>query len=164
MPSKVRIGRAGPMVLPCKFGIANALRARYWLSSGATLNAQGGSIGVQSGTVSFWGMQCEIGYSPTWLESPGADFELAQRMRYNQFHTAVPVSGFAPSSGTTAIDLTCPVAMRAAPSVTVSSTTFSNASTLGSGRATFDHVRMSALVTATGYGVASTNLALGAEI
>ena len=46
-----------PMVLPCKFGIANALRARYWLSSGATLNAQGGSIGVQSGTVSFWGMQ-----------------------------------------------------------------------------------------------------------
>jgi hypothetical protein len=30
--------------------------------------------------------------------------------------------------------------------------------------ATFDHVRMSALVTATGYGVASTNLALSAEI
>ena len=53
---------------------------------------------------------------------------------------------------------------RAAPTVAFSSTTFSNASTLGSGRATFDHVRMSALVTATGYGVASTNLALGAEI
>ena len=91
MPSKVRIGRAGPMVLPCKFGIANALRARYWLSSGATLNAQGGSIGVQSGTVSFWGMQCEIGYITTVLEKPAPDFELAQCMRWYQSHVGILV-------------------------------------------------------------------------
>ena len=61
-----------------------SLRIRFWLSSGATLNAQAGSVGVQSGTIYFWGMQCEIGYIPTVLEKPAPDFELAQCMRWFQ--------------------------------------------------------------------------------
>ena len=109
-------------------------------------------------------MECEIGYIPTVLEKPAPDFELAQCMRW--YHSISRCSWRAKRAdcrkGGDRLHLSGHD--RAAPTVAFSSTTFSNASTLGSGRATFDHVRMSALVTATGYGVASTNLALGAEI
>jgi hypothetical protein len=151
------------MVLPCKFGIANALRARYWLSSGATLNAQGGSIGVQSGTVSFWGMQCEIGYITTVLEKPAPDFELAQCMRWYQSHLAMLVAGYAPTAGNVVIDFTYPVMMRAAPTVTFASIVYSNMSGLSAAIALIDHARLLAVITAgLGFGTATANVAFSA--
>jgi hypothetical protein len=146
-------------------GATDVLRTRFWLSSGATFNVQAGSIGVQSGTVYFWGMQFEIGYIPTVLEKPAPDFELAQCMRWYQAHTGILVAGYAPTAGNVVIDFTYPVTMRAAPTVTFSSIVYSNMSGISAAIALIDHARLLAVITAgLGFGTATANVAFNAEI
>ena len=50
------------------------LRNEVLVVVGSHIHIQTSSIGVQSGTVYFWGMQCEIGYIPTALEKPAPGF------------------------------------------------------------------------------------------
>ena len=132
---------------------------------GSTFNVEAGSIGVQSGTVYFWGMQCEIGYIPTVLENPAPDYELAQCMRWYQSHLAILVAGYAPTAGNVVIDFTYPVGMRAAPTVTFSSIVYSNMNGLSAAIALIDHARLLAVITAgLGFGTATANMAFSAEV
>ena len=57
------------------------LNIDFWLSDQGTYAARSG-IGVQSGTVQFWGMQCEIGGSATALEKPDYAFDFQNCARF----------------------------------------------------------------------------------
>jgi hypothetical protein len=146
-------------------GNTDLLRVRFWLSSGATFNAQAGSVGVQSGTIYFWGMQCEIGYIPTPLEKPAPDYELAQCQRYFQNVTSMLCAGTAPSAGNVVIDFTFPVTMRGVPTIAFSTIVYSNMSGLSLAVATNSHARILGIVTTgVGFGTATFNAAISAEV
>lgn len=60
------------------------LAIRLWYSSGATNNTLAGGIGVQSPTISLWGMQCEVGNAATTFEKLTAATQLSQCQRFYQ--------------------------------------------------------------------------------
>jgi hypothetical protein len=55
-----------------------------WLSDQGTYAARSGGIGVQSGTVQFWGVQVEIGSQATPLEKLVPEVDLARCQRFYQ--------------------------------------------------------------------------------
>jgi hypothetical protein len=57
-------------------------------SSGATNNAVFGNVGVQSGNISLWGVQLEIGPVATPLEKPDPQQDVAKCQRFYQTVTA----------------------------------------------------------------------------
>ena len=59
-------------------------RLELWLSSGSAFNAAAGNIGVQSGTVQFWGMQLEVGSVMTQLEKLDPVLQLQQCQKFYQ--------------------------------------------------------------------------------
>ena len=56
-----------------------------WLSAGSSLNTRTGSVGVQSGTVNFWGVQLEVGTQATPFDAGGTpQQQLAACQRFYQ--------------------------------------------------------------------------------
>lgn len=111
------------------FGTNNddSTQLTLWTSSGATNNNLAGIVGVQSGTVYFWGVQLEIGTQATILEKPDPQLDLADCQRFYQtwgfnFYgygtAAVPFGGIQ-----TQINY-----MRGTPTITTSGVTLTNAS------------------------------------
>lgn len=98
------------------------LALNVWLDAGANFNARTASLGQQSGTFDFWGVQLEAGSAATTFEqlSPGVTLALCQR--YFQRHIDPPLRGV---YGATNIfnrsAITIPT-MRAAPTATMSGT------------------------------------------
>jgi hypothetical protein len=81
-----------------------------WYSAGTTVAPRAGSVGVQSGTVSIWGMQLEIGVlTPLERVDPRTDLSNCQRF-YNTFSVFVPAVA-APDT------LVMPTTMRGTPTV-----------------------------------------------
>jgi hypothetical protein len=85
-----------------------------FFSSGTTANSAAGNIGVQSGTVQLWGLQCEFGSVATPLEKIDPQQDLAKCQRFYQ------VNQFLLQSNGTAgqsfgMSVALPVSMRAAP-------------------------------------------------
>ena len=111
-------------------------RVRLWLSSGANNNGLAGNIGVQSGTVRFWGMQCEIGPIATPLEKPAPEYDLSNCLRHFQAHNSLLCVAYANGAGSLVYqDFVLPVTMRAQPSATFSGISYVNASALVTGAA-----------------------------
>jgi hypothetical protein len=96
---------------------------QLWFSSGATNNAAGGNIGVQSGTIQLWGVQLEIGSGPGY-PTPLEKLEYADDLRHCQRFYFAP-SGLIFGSGYAAAAASLsafamrsfPVTMRAPPTV-----------------------------------------------
>ncbi len=101
-----------------------------WYSSGANNATRAGSIGVQSGTISLWGVQLEVGSVATPLEKPDPRYDLANCQRFYS-GTYFMMGGYAASVGNSTWN-TCvfPVSMRATPTVTFSGWTYANSNTV----------------------------------
>jgi hypothetical protein len=107
-------------------GANDALLLCIAYSSGATYNANFGNIGVQSGVVQIWGVQCEYGPTATPLERMDYADDLRRSQRFYQ--TGLVQSAFVSagiSTYTTIIPF--PVPMRALPAMTSNYTTQTNA-------------------------------------
>jgi hypothetical protein len=124
----------------------------FWFSSGSTQATRAGNIGVQSGIIAIWGVQCEIGSVATPLEKSDIRYDLTNCMRFYQTNGASwAVAGYQAIGAAMIIDQLWPVPMRATPSllngsfstsINVTSPTLSTVANTG--------MRMSGTATATG--------------
>jgi hypothetical protein len=93
-----------------------------WLSAGASNNAPAGNIGVQSGTVTIWGVQLEIAQpgqtQPTPLEKPDPRYDLANCQRFYQ-NAEFIYEGYQVAGQVVSTTRSHVAAMRASPSVNV---------------------------------------------
>jgi hypothetical protein len=101
-----------------------------WFSSGANNNAFAGGIGVQSGTVQFWGAQLEIGSVATPLEKPpDPQVELAKCQRFYQTGHFNLIAYAAAGAGS-GMGFPFPTPFRVPPQVIAATTTNTNCSAL----------------------------------
>ena len=94
-----------------------------WLSGGSDFNARTGSIGNQSGTIDITGVQLEVGEQATPFEHRSFGDELQKCKRYflrTSPFTFYPVVRWASDAGRPITQYTMPVTMRAAPSISIS--------------------------------------------
>ena len=63
---------------------SSSLNLLLWSSAGSDYNARTGSLGIQSTTVQYWGVQVEQNYQPTPFEQRPIGVELALCERYYQ--------------------------------------------------------------------------------
>lgn len=105
----------------------SSLGFQFWVSAGTDFNARTNSLGIQSNTFDFWGMQVEANYQPTPFEQRPIETELGLCSRY--FHL-VPIGSMwvynlywnvGLSGGSQMVNYRWPVPMRIAPSITTSS-------------------------------------------
>lgn len=142
----------------------DALILGLFLSSGATSNAVAGSIGVQNGTFSLWGLQLEIGPAPSALEKPDVEVELAECQRFYQKYTGVRIAGYTAVGGTLYLDFPLPVPMRATPTPAYSSQAYTNGNTFATDLASATHVRFSMQGTALGPAIGTADVTLSADL
>ena len=105
----------------------------FWYSAGANNATTSGSVGVQSGTINLWGVQLEVGSVMTALDYGGTpQQQLAQCQRFYVSNTSQLAVGFNSwaAGGFYYHPIFFPVQMRAAPTVTIVST--SNATNINS--------------------------------
>jgi hypothetical protein len=103
----------------------------FWFSSGANQSARAGNVGVQSGQISIWGVQLEIGTVATPLEKLEISQDFRNCQRFYAIIAQFIIGGYA-VAGTTVYDsLTLPVPMHHVPIVT-----FANSTTSGTGAIT----------------------------
>lgn len=99
-----------------------------YLSSGAN-NAQVCGIGVQSGTVNFWGVQLEVAPSASPLEKIPVGIDLLRCQRFCQTFN-FSLGGYGVAGAITHTSVTYLAVMRAGPAVVISTPSYSNASAL----------------------------------
>jgi len=96
-----------------------------WTSAGSDYNTRTGTLGLQSATIDFWGVQVERGSVATPFEQRPIQTELALCQRYYfQSTTTLPLSMPLVAIGATNVNyctFSFPVQMRSAPNVAVSS-------------------------------------------
>lgn len=93
----------------------------FWLSDQGNFANRSGGIGVQSGTVQFWGMQVEVGTQATPLEKLVPEVDLARCQRFYQTDW-IFYYGYQLAGGSFGIMAKLSPTMRAAPTLTPSST------------------------------------------
>jgi len=92
------------------------LATTLWTSAGTTYNARTGSLGIQSATIDFWGMQVEEGSvaTPFEVEEYGANLRRCQR--YFQRWVNPPLRGYTSASAQpNRMGMPLSITMRAAP-------------------------------------------------
>jgi hypothetical protein len=90
----------------------------FFYSSGANDNAAAGNIGVQSGTISIWGIQAEFGTQATQLEKIPPSQEMMRCMRMYQTGNGT-WGGYLPAGTYTAYIPFALTPMRAAPNAAI---------------------------------------------
>jgi hypothetical protein len=97
----------------------------FWTSAGSTYSARIGSLGIQSATIDFWGVQVEEGpYSTAYEQKTYAD-ELRACRRYYQRLLDPPMRGGVASATTLSrMGMLLQVPMRAAPNATITGTAY----------------------------------------
>jgi hypothetical protein len=120
-----------------------------WYSSGTTDATRAGSIGVQSATVSLWGVQLEIGSVATPLEKPDPAYDLANCLRFFQGNQCV-ITGYGAAGAGAGQSMTLLSFMRASPTMTLGTAANSNVGTVTLTPLLNRAVWVSASVTATG--------------
>lgn len=106
-------------------GANDYTQVNLWLSSGATNNTRAGGIGVQSGTVLFWGAQLEIASAATALEKLDLAVELANCQRFYEAGVSSMGHGAFAANAAGRFPIRF-VPKRAVPAVTVVSSSLSN--------------------------------------
>jgi hypothetical protein len=111
-----------PSISGKTIGTSSFLGLRFWTSAGSTYNARTGSLGIQTNTFDFWGIQLEAGSTATAFQTATGTIqgELAacQRYYYRQASTQTnyPFAlGFGDNAGRADITMTFPVTMRIPP-------------------------------------------------
>ena len=130
----------------------------FWFSSGTTYATIAGNPGVQSGTVTLWGVQVEIGSVATPLEKVDLRYDFANCQR---FYQSVSVTSFGYGLAGAAVECSTllQVPMRAAPTLTPTWTTLANAGG-NSASATSSTITVGATPSSTaGYGIVVSILA-----
>jgi hypothetical protein len=109
----------------------------FFYSSGSTVNATAGNIGVQSGIINLWGVQLEVGSIATPLEKPDPQQDLAKCQR---FYSSILIQDGGYTGGTGPIVIfpygpsaQYPTTMRASPTLTLSGLSYNNCSALNVG-------------------------------
>lgn len=134
-----------------------------WFSSGATNATRAGSVGVQSGTIQVWGLQCEIGSQATPLEKRDQFAELAHCQRFYQTFTVYAL-GYNAASGNIWGTWPYAVVMRGTPSVAYSGQSYSNGSALATYAVNAAAIVVQATVTATGQASGTGTVTLTADL
>jgi hypothetical protein len=102
-------------------GSSSALVLELWTSAGVDFNSRTGSIGIQTTTIDFWGIQLEIGSVATAFQTATGTIqgELSACQRYYYLHASGDVQAISNGymySATSAIGVVqFPVTMRTAP-------------------------------------------------
>lgn len=135
----------------------------FWYSSGANNNTRSGGVGVQSNTISLWGVQLEIGTAATPLEKLDYGYDLRNCQRFYQVYAPLGLDGYG-LAGQAVLENYLFPQMRANPTVTFSGTSYSNASALAVSTIAANNLRAQITATATGSTFASFNLALSADL
>lgn len=127
-----------------------------WFSSSSTISPNSG-IGVQSGTITLWGMQLEIGSQATPLEKIDPQVDITNCTRFFQAYGYPLITGYAVGGNSVYIWAPLTTPMRASPTVTFApggSIGYSNASGLAVNWISPIEIRFVITITATGYGYA----------
>lgn len=144
----------------------DATNLNFWCSAGANTATRAGTPGVQSGTISLWGVQVEVGGNMSPLEKvdPKNDLELCQR--FYQTHIGLDIYGYMSAGGSILLDFSLPVQMRAgSPTVVISNTSYTNASAAaGNSYASPSHLRFAATATALGAAQAIFDITVSSEL
>lgn len=130
----------------------------FFYSSGATNNATAGNIGVQSGTISLWGVQLEGGSIATPLEKPDPPQDIANCQRFYTQLSLIGV-GYQAAGQNFQVGATLPVTMRAVPTIAIAQNNNVNASATTFGVNTFTVWNIN---TATAAGTVTISLAITA--
>ena len=100
-------------------GTGSYLSLNLWTSAGTDFNARTNSLGIQSTTIDFWGVQVEPGTVATPFEQRpiGTELALCQRYYYRTGGSAFGPLGMASTQSSTAgrLHVNLPVQMRIAP-------------------------------------------------
>ena len=118
-----------PSISGKTIGTDNYLGLFLWTSAGSNFNARTGSLGIQSTTIDFWGVQVELGTKATPFEQRFIGTELSLCHRYYWRRTAAgaasagAVFGSGACSATTQsfIEFYFPTEMRVVPTLSISS-------------------------------------------
>jgi hypothetical protein len=105
----------------------DATELAFFFSSGATNNVVAGNIGVQSGIIQLWGIQLEVGSVATPLEKPDPQQDLAKCQRFFLASGPLGFNGYNAAGWQVAQTWFFPVQMRAAPTLSLSTTDNNNA-------------------------------------
>ena len=113
------------------------LGLNLWTSAGSDFNSRTGSLGIQSATIDFWGVQVEQNYQPTPFEQRpiGVELQLCQRyfVRFTNIGQWYSVGQVIPTNGAYYM-LKLPVRMRTGPTGITASGTFITIDSGGVGR------------------------------
>ena len=99
------------------------LGVMLWMDAGSTFNARSATLGQQSGTFEFWGLQLEQGATATDFERMSPEEDLRQQQRYLYARTSTSASeclghgGWATSGTIGNVGVVLPVTMRGTPTV-----------------------------------------------
>lgn len=120
--SRYSVTVAVPSISGKTLGTGNYFEPRFWVSAGTTYDARTGSLGIQTNTFDFWGMQLEAGSVATPFQTATGTLagELAACQRYYYRETAdttYAYFGFGMATATTngKISIPAPVTMRVVP-------------------------------------------------
>lgn len=139
----------------------------FWYSSGATLAARSGNIGVQSGTIAIWGVQLEIAQpgqtQPTPLEKRDPVLELQQCQRF--FFTGNVIGGGSMNASQTMyVGYGLPVAMRGNVLLALGSNASTNVTGVTFNPTTTRDFYVSAVATAAGVAIINATFTASADL
>ena len=135
-----------------------------WLSSGAATASLAGNIGVQSGVFNIWGVQLEVGSVATPLERVDPVDDLRRCQRFYQGADNVAMQAYSAAGQWMAQTLRLATPMRAAPTITLSGMTYTNASDAGTANVTSTGFLIYAPATATGQAFFIGNFTASADL
>lgn len=139
---------------------------RFFYSAGApTQTVSAGGVGVQSGTISLWGVQAEVSTTATPLDKPSPAAEFDACLRYFTAMRAVRINTFSASFPFHYFTLTWPTRMRAPPTSTFQNVSFFTAANLRADSTTlFSGTYLFDLTTVNSSATAQFDLLLSSEI
>ena len=134
-----------------------------WFSSGANQSVRAGNIGVQSGSVSLWGVQLEIGSAATPLEKPDPRYDLANCQRFYR-PGSIGVRGYNTTGTTLVMTYSFGNFMRAPPTVLFNTLGSANVGAPSASLLTQDMFSLQAIITTTGDAWLNASFTLDADL